>query len=63
MTEYGPTPPAMGDLAAATAATQAAISDPHASLTDVMHAAETEQAAFRASGLREPEYETEAEAG
>jgi hypothetical protein len=42
MTVYGPQPPRLADVAAATAATQAAIDDPRASLADVERAAEAE---------------------
>ena len=48
MTVYAPQPPYLADVAAATAATQAAIDDPRASLADVEHAAEAEQATFSA---------------
>jgi hypothetical protein len=68
MTVYGPQPPRVADVAAATAATQAAI-DRGASLADVERAAEAEQATFAAWRHApeldhiSPEREPEAEAG
>jgi hypothetical protein len=48
MTVYGPQPPHLADIAAATAATQAAIDDPRASLADIERAAQAEQATYAA---------------
>jgi hypothetical protein len=54
--------PTRADLDAATARTAAAIADPAASLADVEHAAELEEAAFTAY-LQRPEAEAELQAG
>ena len=54
--------PTLADLAAATAATAAAIADPSASLADVERAAEVEEATL-AAYLQQPGAEAELEAG
>ena len=48
MTVYGPAQPTAADVAAATAATQAAIGYPAVSLAGVERAAEAEQATYTA---------------